>query len=132
MSNQITDILHPMNSLQLFGFNKEFGKFLHIYDKNKLPKVILLTGDKGIGKFTFIFHFINYIISANSEYPYNKENFLINSENLGYKRLISNTEQNFNYIGSLNPGAKAEAVIFLKVKDALFNAICPFKLSLLA
>ena len=105
MSNQITDILHPMNSLQLFGFNKEFGKFLHIYDKNKLPKVILLTGDKGIGKFTFIFHFINYIISANSEYPYNKKNFLINSENFGYKRLISNTEQNFNYIGSLNPGA---------------------------
>ena len=105
MSNQITDLLHPMNSLQLFGFNEEFGKFLNLYDKHKLPKVILLTGDKGIGKFTFIFHFINYIISANSEYPYNKKNLLINSENFGYKRLISNTEQNFNYIGSLNPGA---------------------------
>ena len=28
-----------------------------------MPKVILLTGEKGIGKFTLSFHLINYILS---------------------------------------------------------------------
>ena len=103
MNNLSIDTLNPMNSLKLFGLDEQFNNFVKLYKNQKLPKIILLTGDKGIGKFTLIFHLINYIFSLNSDSSYNHKNFLINENNLSYKRILMKTEQNFYYIGSAKP-----------------------------
>ncbi len=103
MKNPSFDTLNPMNSLQLFGLDEQFNNLVKLYKNKKLPKVILLTGDKGIGKFTLIFHFINYIFSLNSDSSYNHKNFFINENNISYKRILMKTEQNFYYIGSTKP-----------------------------
>ena len=55
--------LSQHSSLKLFGLNDYFHDFINVYKLKKLPKVILLTGEKGIGKFTLSFHLINYILS---------------------------------------------------------------------
>lgn len=103
MNNLINDKFSPINSLKLFVLKEHFDNLVKLYKNKKLPKIILLTGEKGIGKFTLIFHFINYILSLDSEHPYDSENLLINKNNDSYKKILLNIEQNFNYIGSAKP-----------------------------
>ena len=88
-------VLDPKNQLQLFGFEDYFHSFIKLYKKNKLPNTILFNGSKGIGKSTFAYHFINFMLSGDEEYKYSVENFLINYENRSYKSLCNNTHPNF-------------------------------------
>jgi DNA polymerase-3 subunit delta' len=89
-----------MNSLQLFGLKEYFISFVNLYKNKKLPKIILLSGDKGIGKFTLSFHLVNYILSSNSKFPYNYEKLMINNDSPFYKKILLNIQENFNYIGN--------------------------------
>ena len=49
-------------TLKLIGHEEKLSFFMELINENKFPKVLLLTGDKGIGKFTFIFHCILLIV----------------------------------------------------------------------
>ena len=60
---------------------------IKLFEKKLFPNKILLTGQSGIGKATFAYHFINYILSKNEDYPYNLDDFSINPSNKSY-RLI--------------------------------------------
>ena len=82
-----TIILHPSNQLRLFGYKKFFSVFADLYEKNKLPQILLLSGLKGSGKSTFIYHFINYIFSKEEEHSYSFKENLINKDNQSYKKL---------------------------------------------
>ncbi len=92
-------------SNKLIGYDDLFIKFEKLYLNKRLPKVIMLSGDKGIGKSTFIFHFINYILSMNSKIPYDKDIYSINLNNETYKKIIINVEQNFNFLKCEKPNA---------------------------
>jgi len=98
MTDKHKENLNPINSLHLFGLNNFFLDFVELFKINKYPKVLLLTGEKGIGKFTLSFHFINHILSKNSKNPYNQKDQIIDKDNLVYKQILSNTCQNFTYI----------------------------------
>ena len=50
-------------SIKLISFEKNFNEMINLYDGGNFPKVLLLNGMKGIGKFTLVFHFLNYIYS---------------------------------------------------------------------
>ena len=77
MNNLTIDKFSPLNSLKLFGLKEHFYNFVKLHKNQKLPKIILLTGEKGIGKFTLIFHFINYVLSLNSKHSYDCDDLLI-------------------------------------------------------
>ena len=62
-TNDSFSILHPKNQLQLFGYKYYFNYFAALYQNNKLPNTILLSGPKGSGKATFVYHFVNYLLS---------------------------------------------------------------------
>ena len=94
------NIFNPMNSLQLFGLKEYFINFVNLYKNKKLPKIILLSGDKGMGKFTLSFHLVNYILSLNTKFPYNYEKLTINIDSPFYKKILLNIQENFNYIGN--------------------------------
>ena len=94
------NIFNPMNSLQLFGLKEYFINFVNLYKNKKLPKIILLSGDKGMGKFTLSFHLVNYILSLNTKFPYNYEKLMINIDSPFYKKILLNIQENFNYIGN--------------------------------
>ena len=53
----------PKNSLVLFGLGSKLDFLIELYNSNKLPKVLMISGKKGIGKFTLINHFLSYIKS---------------------------------------------------------------------
>ena len=80
--------------IELFGYEYYFQMFVEMFNKKKLPNTILLTGDKGTGKATFVYHFINYILSKEEKNKYLLPNFTINQENMSYKNICSNIHPN--------------------------------------
>ncbi len=88
----------PINQTKLFGLNKYFNELKYLFDNNKLPNKILLSGQKGSGKFTLSLHLINYILSKNEDYSYDVQNLLINDKNRSFKLIKNNTSPNFYLI----------------------------------
>ena len=89
------EILTSKSQLNLFGYDKLFNSFITLHKKNKLPNVMLLSGSKGLGKSTFAYHFINYLLSDKEENNYLVENFKINPTNSSYKLIQNNIHPNF-------------------------------------
>ena len=87
----IINITKPINQLNLFGYDNYFDSFAKLLKLGKLPKAILLTGPKGLGKSTFLYHFINFILSKDEEKKYSIEDHRINDDNISYKLLTNNT-----------------------------------------
>ena len=56
------------NSLNLFGLKKNFDFLRNLYLKKKLPRVLMLSGNKGTGKSTLINHFIYSIFDFEKEF----------------------------------------------------------------
>ena len=95
ITNKDIEIVLSKNQLYLYGFEDYFNSFVKLNEKKKLPNSILLSGPKGLGKSTFAYHFINYLLSENEEGKYSVKNFVINKTNSSYKLLSANTHPNF-------------------------------------
>ena len=78
-------ITAPCRQLNLFGYEEHFTYFANLINKKKMPNVILFNGQKGLGKSTFVYHLVNYLLSQNEEESYNLKDFTISSENRSYK-----------------------------------------------
>ena len=94
-TNEYTEILLPKNQLRLFGYENYFNSFITLFEKEKMPNSILLSGLKGLGKATFTYHIINYLLSKDEERKYSIKDFVIDKANLSYKLLSTNTHPNF-------------------------------------
>jgi len=99
----LSKYFNPKESLFLYGYEKYFNFFKELIDKNKLPKVIMLTGEKGIGKSTFVNHLMHYY--------YDRENY--NHENLS---ICENTAFHANFKNDTFPN-----IYFLNINN--FNNI---------
>ena len=55
-----TEILPSKNQLSLFGYTNYFNSMVELFKKKELPNCILFSGPKGLGKSTFVYHFVNY------------------------------------------------------------------------
>ena len=95
INENIENIVAPKYQLKLFGYEKYFNTFIKMADKNVLPNTILLSGPKGLGKSTFVYHFVNYLLSKNEKNKYTLENFSINPDNKSYKNICNFTHPNF-------------------------------------
>ena len=85
-------------SSKLIGLDTYFNEMLDLYDNKKLPKVLLLNGKKGIGKFTLAMHFINYIYSKNETNKYDVKNKVINTNSSFYNSLLNQTSSSPFYM----------------------------------
>ena len=86
---------NPKKTSHLIGYNDKFNFLNDLILKEKLPKVLMLTGDKGIGKATLIFHLLhNYFSHSNYDIKNNK----ILSKNSFYNQLIDNLYPNIDYL----------------------------------
>ena len=91
-SEKDIEIIESIKQLNLYGYGKYFNSFRNLYKKDKLPNVILLSGQKGLGKSTFAYHFINFLLSNNETDKYSYENFSINSDNNSFKLIQTNID----------------------------------------
>ena len=104
------DYLNPFNSTKLIAMDNYFNEMISLYNIKKFPKVLLLNGKKGIGKFTLVIHFLNYIFSAKEKEAYILKDKTININSIFYKQLLSNTNQDILLI-------KAEENKNIKIED---------------
>jgi DNA polymerase-3 subunit delta' len=86
--------LRPINQTKLFGLEKVISELIKLDLKNNLPNKILLSGQKGLGKSTLAYHFINYALSKDENFKYDIKNFLINPNNSSFKTVINKSNPN--------------------------------------
>ena len=67
--------------IKLIGHDNVFINLVNLLKNKNLPNKILLQGNKGIGKFMFADHFVNYVLSLDEECKYDLKNFVINNNN---------------------------------------------------
>ncbi len=103
---------NPKNSLRLFGLEQNFNFLSSLYSKGKLPKVLMLSGLKGIGKSTLINHFL---FSIFDEQNYNKKKFTLSDTSSLYKNFAAGIFQNILYLkGSEFKSLKVDDIRNLK------------------
>ena len=91
----ITESNHPKNSLILYGLKENLEFLIKLHKSKKFPRVLMLTGKKGIGKFTLINHFLNYIYDNEN---YDIKNQSINVKSPFYKQYLNNTFPNIIHL----------------------------------
>tara|TARA_B110000438_G_C15760562_1_gene627091 strand:+ start:402 stop:1352 length:951 start_codon:yes stop_codon:yes gene_type:complete len=89
------NITLPQKQIKLYEFKNLFTLFANLYKKNKLPHVVMLTGPQGIGKATFAYHLINFILSENEKKSYSFENYEIDPNNSSFNLIQENIHPNF-------------------------------------
>jgi len=95
---------HPLffnskNSLNLFGLQKNFDFISSLYQKKKLPKVLMLTGSKGFGKSTLVNHFLYSIFDKDN---YDINNLLLKTSTHFYKQFKDDFFSNIIYLKGSN------------------------------
>lgn len=86
---------------ELKNFTSCLDTFVNLYINKKLPQTLLLTGEKGIGKLNFVYHFVNYIFSQNDEKYYNLKCYKTNKDSKIYNLLSQNSHPNCLLISPL-------------------------------
>ena len=90
--------LKPFNQTKLFGLDRYINELIKLENLDKLPNIILLSGQKGLGKSTLAYHFINYVLSKNEDYNYDQNRFIINPENRSFKTILNKSNTNLTSI----------------------------------
>ncbi len=115
----------PSNQTFLYEHDNLFNELVRLNFQNKLPNKILLSGEKGIGKCTFAYHFINWIHSSNENKPYNLKNFEINSQNKSFQLTQNKSNPNFELIDIDDDKKKIDINqirnLILKLNKSSFN-----------
>ena len=100
------------NSLNLFDLKVNFEFISNLYSRQNLPKVLMLTGNKGSGKSTLINHFLYSIFDVDN---YDKKKFSILKNSIFLKKFQNNIFSNIIYInGADYKSVKVEDIRNLK------------------
>ena len=92
--------IETLNKYQrfLYGHDVPFKKLSSLFEKKKLPNKIIFNGSDGVGKATFVYHLINYILSSKENDPYDLNAKEILENNKSYLDLINNVNFNFKHL----------------------------------
>ena len=90
--------LEPINQKKLFGLEKYLSELIRVYEAGIYPNKLLLSGQKGTGKSTLAFHFINYVLSEDEDTSYDKKKNQINSQSPTFKTILNQSNPNLSII----------------------------------
>tara|TARA_B100001564_G_scaffold315752_1_gene290666 strand:+ start:1476 stop:2366 length:891 start_codon:yes stop_codon:yes gene_type:complete len=97
----------------LYYFNNHLLRLTKLIDIGKLPKVLMLSGQKGQGKFTLVHHFLSYIFDKNN---YDLENSKINEKNKLFKDIKENYNSNIIYFNCGEKKIKIDDIRNLRIE----------------
>ena len=110
--------LEPINQTKLYGLEKYFTELVNFYKNGNYPNKILFSGQKGIGKATLAFHFINYVLTLNDEKKYDTESYQINSESPEFKTI--NNKSNTNLI-TIDVSEDKKSIDINQIRELIIN-----------
>ena len=108
--------MKPENQKKLFGHKDIFNSLVKLYEKNKLPTKIILSGNEGIGKCTLAYHLINYIYSKDETSIYDLTNNTINENSKSFKLIQNTSHPNFYKIYLNN---EKNSIDILQIRDMI-------------
>ena len=91
------NFFNPKDSSLLFGYSKEFALFKNFFLNNKLPNVLMLSGEKGIGKSTFVNHIMHFYFDKKN---YDEKNASINLNSPFHIQFKQNIFSNIIYLNA--------------------------------
>lgn len=95
-----TNLFDPLRSIKLISHEAYLDELINLFEKNSFPNALMLSGKKGIGKYTLLNHFLNYIFSKNTKTPYDLKNKIINTNSMFYNSILNNTSQNVIFLNA--------------------------------
>ena len=101
-ASKVEEVTKPKSQLNLYGYESYFKFFNKLYEQDKLPNSILISGQKGLGKSTFTYHFINFLLSKGEKNEYNRRDYLIDPNNSTYKSIQSGTHANLFILDAID------------------------------
>jgi len=108
------EYFNSKSTLKLFGLFENFDFLKNLYIKDKLPKVLMLSGKKGSGKSALVNHLMYYIFDKDN---YNLESNEFNSNSKFYNQFKNNIYTNIIYLsGGDFKNVKIEDIRNLKKK----------------
>ena len=111
-------ILEPIFQKNLYDLDIYLLEFIRLYEKNKLPDKILLSGDEGLGKSTLAYHIVNFMLSRNEKLNYDHNKFQISPENRSYKLIVNGSHPNFTLIDTIN---EKKNIDISQIRDLISN-----------
>ena len=115
--------ISPSNQTKLLGLDRYISELISLSKKDKLPNKILLSGNKGIGKSTLAYHFVNYSLTIDEEFNYDEINFKINENNRSFKTIQNQSNTNFILI-DINPDKKLIDINQIRNLILNLNKLC--------
>ena len=116
------DYNNPKNSLILFEIGNHLDFLFKLYNSNKFPKALMLTGSKGVGKSTLVNHFLNFVYNNKK---YDSINKIIDANSSFHINYVQNTFPNIIYLSGDNyKNIKVEDIRKLKtnlLKTTILN-----------
>jgi len=116
------NFFEPRETIQLIEYDEYFKLFSLLVSQKKFPKVLMLTGEKGIGKFTFLSHFLHFYFDKNN-YDFKKK--LITTKSSFHFQFKDNVFPNIYYLNGYDfANVKTEDIRNLKsnlAKTPLIN-----------
>ena len=104
----------PKKSQNLYGLEKDFYFLTSLFSVKKFPKILMLSGVRGLGKSTLINHFL---FSIFDEKNYNKKNYNLIKISSFYNQFQNNIFQNIIYLKGLDyKSLKVEDIRSLKAQ----------------
>ena len=110
--------INPYNQTRLLGLNKNISELIDLFEKEILPNKLLLSGLKGIGKSTLAYHLVNYSLSKDEDFSYDKINFKINVNNQSFKTIQNKSNPNFILIDIL---ADKKLIDINQIRNLILN-----------
>ena len=101
-ASKVEEVTKPKSQLNLYGYESYFKFFNKLYEQDKLPNSILISGQKGLGKSTFTYHFINFLLSKGEKNEYNRRDYVIDPNNSTYKLIQSGTHANLFILDAID------------------------------
>ena len=113
----LSEIFNPKKTLQLFGHDKNFNFFKKLILNKRFPKILMLTGEKGIGKSTLVNHLMNFYFDKKN---YDEKNKIIYDNGSFFNQFTENLFPNIIYLnGSDFQNIKIEEI--RKLRNTLFK-----------
>ena len=110
----IIEKFNPKNSLELFGYNEYFNSLRNLILTDSFPKVLLISGEKGLGKSTLINHFLHFFYDRDN---YDLKTLKILKLSKFHSQFLENIYPNIIYLsGSKYSNIKIDDIRAIKNK----------------
>ena len=120
----LTEHFDPKKTTQLFGYESKFNFLSNLILKEKFPRAILFSGEKGIGKSTLINHLMYFYFDKEN---YDVNDLISSNQSTFYKQFVSNIFPNIFYFNGSNfKNVKIEDIRNLK-KSLLVTSLNDYK-----